>query len=287
MIAKERKDGSIAFTSKQGDRVLFVIPKPFMMDDKDDPSSPYGKVWSDKVTQSVEQKGANITITVKADEKWLQDSKRKYPVTIDPTIIIQPTPSQSKDTYIISGSSSNFDGMPYVSVGTTNTQKARGLVRFSLTGIPKDTVLDAASLEMYYDQIHTTNAHDVQMEVHGVTQDWTASEVNWNETKAGVPWKTAGGSMDSEVAHNREVVDNTDAGKTSFVGSWPYSTSVSGYYGTNYQPNAKGTGADTFTSCYRLTKYACAIKKKKLITSGTSTVFAGIFCAALNDRSTL
>lgn len=94
--AKERKDGSIAFVAKGTGQVMFVISKPFMIDSKDDPESPYGKVYSDQVTQSVEQKGAHITVTVKADPKWLASEKRQYPVTIDPTITLQPTPATSR-----------------------------------------------------------------------------------------------------------------------------------------------------------------------------------------------
>jgi hypothetical protein len=42
------------------------------------------------------------------------------------------------------------------------------------------------------------------------------------------------------------VVDNGSAGFT-VTGTWPASTSVSGYLGTNYQVHAAGTGASVFT----------------------------------------
>ncbi len=63
----------------------------------------------------------------------------------------------------MSGSSSNFGDLSYVSVGTTSTQKARGLVQFDLSSIPERTPIDSA-LGMYYDQTHTTNANDVELE---------------------------------------------------------------------------------------------------------------------------
>ncbi|PTX53649.1 N-acetylmuramoyl-L-alanine amidase [Melghirimyces profundicolus] len=43
------------------------------------------------------------------------------------------------------------------------------------------------------------------------------------------------------------TVDNSETAKTSHTGTWNTSTNVSGYYGSNYQPNYKGSGADTFT----------------------------------------
>ncbi|GAA5346868.1 hypothetical protein PLACP1_30290 [Planifilum fimeticola] len=106
------------------------------------------------MTQTVEQKGANFTLTIVADKEWLTDPKRKYPVTIDPTIIIQPTPTESQDAMILSGADadSNFDTSWRLSVGTTSTYVARSLVKFNLSGIEKGTQLDAARVELYYDQ---------------------------------------------------------------------------------------------------------------------------------------
>jgi hypothetical protein len=42
--------------------------------------------------------------------------------------------------------------------------------------------------------------------------------------------------------HIDKIVDNNDTAYTSAVGTWSFSTSVSGYYGTNYQTRAAGTG---------------------------------------------
>jgi hypothetical protein len=47
------------------------------------------------------------------------------------------------------------------------------------------------------------------------------------------------GTLPTEI-----IVDNPAA---VFVGSWPSSTSVAGYYGSNYQYHAAGTGSNTAT----------------------------------------
>ena len=46
------------------------------------------------------------------------------------------------------------------------------------------------------------------------------------------------------VAAAEIVVDNTAA---QYVGTWPVSASVAGYYGSNYQSNSAGTGTHTAT----------------------------------------
>ena len=66
LTAQQREDGSIAFVRPTCVEPVFVMPAPFMYDDKDDKSSPHGKVWSDKVTQKVTQSGGTSTITVSA-----------------------------------------------------------------------------------------------------------------------------------------------------------------------------------------------------------------------------
>jgi len=53
------------------------------------------------------------------------------------------------------------------------------------------------------------------------------------------------GQIDKETpAPYEQIVDDAQA---SFTGTWPTSTSISGYYGTNYRTNTKGTGKDKAT----------------------------------------
>jgi hypothetical protein len=71
-----------------------------MTDSTADRSSPYGSVWSPKVSQELSADGKSLV--VRADRAWLADPLRKYPVVLDPTIKIQPTVTQSQDAMIIS-----------------------------------------------------------------------------------------------------------------------------------------------------------------------------------------
>ena len=70
-------------------------PDTFMTDAADDASLPYGKSWSPKVTQSLSEDGKTLTLT--ADGEWPAPREREYPVVIDPTIRIIPTPTTSQD----------------------------------------------------------------------------------------------------------------------------------------------------------------------------------------------
>ncbi|MFC0032530.1 DNRLRE domain-containing protein [Micromonospora chaiyaphumensis] len=237
----QRDDGSIEFRSPVDNRVLLVMPAPFMFDSKADAGSPYGFAYSQKVTQALRADGGRWAIDVTADKGWLADPKRVFPVTVDPTIKIQPTPSQSMDAMITSDSpGTNFDGNWRLSVGTTTSSKARSLVKFDLTGIPSNTTIDAASLQMYFDQTHTSDAYDVPIEARQVTAPWQENNVTWNSISA---------SMGIGAATS-VTVDDTDTAKTAINGDWPASGNTAyTKYGINgtYKSNKNNVAGETFT----------------------------------------
>jgi RHS repeat-associated protein len=216
--AVRRDDGSIAFVPKSGGEPVFVIPAPYMYDAGPDATSPVGKGYSDRVTQTVFQSGSTATITVTADAAWLADPARTYPVTIDPTIRIQPVPTDAQDVEIYSGNTSkNYNDTYQLKVGTDASQRWRTLVKFPLTGVPAGTQLDNAQLQLYYDQTHTTWEYDVALQAHRVTQPWSESTATWANSNANFAAQPAG---------NMVTVDDGDAGKTSVTGTWPYSANA-------------------------------------------------------------
>jgi RHS repeat-associated protein len=188
VVARQLGDGSIGFYPADGDGPqLFSMPKPFMTDATQEPSSPYGKAFSTQVTQTVAQRGAKVQIRVHADPGWLSSPDRRWPVVIDPTIKIAPTPSQSQDVMLLSTSpSTNFEGNGRLSVGTTSTGVARSLVKFDLSTIPANTALDSAQLQLHYDQTFTTNSNAVTIETHRMTLGWDESTATWTSSSGGV-----------------------------------------------------------------------------------------------------
>jgi hypothetical protein len=241
LTARELPDGSIGFYPDDRDvDPLLVMPPPFMFDSAEVPASPYGAAWSPAVRQRLYGQGEQLIVVVTADRDWLADPVRVYPVVIDPTIAIQPTPTQAQDAMIISDDpDTNFDGNWRLSVGTTDAAAARSLLLFDLSGVPDGTQLDAAELEVYFDQDHTTGDVDVPLEARRVTGPWQASSVTWNSIASEV------GQRGASV----EMVDDSDAGKVAAVGEWPASGSplTAHAINQNYHFNNDAAGGDTFT----------------------------------------
>ncbi|MEV5303495.1 DNRLRE domain-containing protein [Amycolatopsis methanolica] len=186
--ARALPDGSIGFFAEgpAGDGPpLFVMPKPFMNDSRVDPKSPHGTTFSDQVTQTVEQRGSAITITVKADAGWLSAPERQYPVVIDPTIKVEPTPTTGQDTQIWSDTPTRNDGSDYrLSVGTDAWGVARSLLRFDTSVVPAGTSLTSAKLRLYFDSEIPSTQVDNTIEVRRVTQSWSEDTATWNSINA-------------------------------------------------------------------------------------------------------
>ncbi|MEU4681427.1 DNRLRE domain-containing protein [Micromonospora sp. NPDC023737] len=216
LTARQREDGSIAFVRAGGGEPVFVMPAPFMYDDKDDKDSPHGKVWSEKVTQKVAQSGGRSTITVTPDAGWLADPARVYPVVVDPTIKIQPVPDDAQDVQIYKGNPGHAYGKDLVTwplkVGT-DSSVWRSLVKFKTSSIPVNTPIDDARLEMYYSQTHQSWEYDVALEARKITSAWTEDEATWDGMKD---------AMAAQPSGNMVSVDEGAAG-TSVTGTWPYS----------------------------------------------------------------
>ncbi|MFF0072528.1 DNRLRE domain-containing protein [Streptomyces sp. NPDC005494] len=240
LTPKPGKDGSVSFYGEAAHPVM-VIPAAFMTDARKDARSPYGFAYSKTVTQKLTRAGKGWKLTVTPDAKWLSAPERQYPVTVDPTISIAPTPTTAQDVMISSdGPGTNYDDNWRLSVGNTSTGSSRALMRFPLTGVPAGTKLDSADLKLYYDQFHTTGDTQVQLEAHRATQPWTEDQATWNSANA----------ITGELSGTAVVVDDGDAGRTAAVGAWPASGNTAyTQYAVNqdYLYNKDSAAGDTYT----------------------------------------
>ncbi|MGX4694875.1 golvesin C-terminal-like domain-containing protein [Streptomyces sp. JNUCC 63] len=240
LTPKARKDGSIALFGELPNTPVMVIPAAFMTDAKKDASSPYGYAYSPKVSQKLARDGKAWKITVTPDAGWLAAKERQYPVAIDPTITIAPSPSQSQDVMVLSDQPAyNFNNTWKLPAGKTDTGIARSLVKFPLDEVPAGTKIDSARLELYYDQSHTTNGSDVTLEAHRATGAWDEAKATWSNTSALV----------GELSGTSVQVDDGDAGTTAAKGSWPVSTSSLAQYaiGGDYRYNKDTVSGDAYT----------------------------------------
>ncbi|MEV6494034.1 DNRLRE domain-containing protein, partial [Actinoplanes sp. NPDC051633] len=252
VTAAQQADGSIAFRAADADgRPLFYLPKPFMYYSAANPGSATGTGHSTKVTQTIGGAGRDLRLTVTADEAWLRDPQRRYPVVIDPTIKVQPQVGDAQDAMVNSYEpNTNYDTNWKLSVGTNPIDAAanatfRSLVKFPLTEVPAGTRLDSAQLKLYFDQNMLNTFDDVEMDVsaHRATVPWAESSVTWNTVRNAV----------GEIGTNTEQIDDVDPGKTAVTGAWGAGVAA-GALGGTYRANSGPTTGDTYTWVPRVTE---------------------------------
>ncbi|WP_405690860.1 hypothetical protein [Streptomyces sp. NBC_00057] len=101
--------GSVKSYGEGADPVL-VIPAAFMTDAKNDATSSYSTGYSSAVEQKLTKAGRGWKLIVTPDAMWPAAPEQQYPVTIDPTIAIAPTPTTAQDVMISSdGPRTNYD----------------------------------------------------------------------------------------------------------------------------------------------------------------------------------
>ncbi|NNJ07593.1 DNRLRE domain-containing protein [Streptomyces sp. PKU-MA01144] len=240
LIPKARKDGSVAFYGELPHTPALVIPAPYMTDAKKADASVHGRTYSTKVTQKLTHQGKSWKLTVTPDAAWLAAKERQYPVVIDPTITIAPSPSTAQDAMVLSDQPSlNFDTSWKLAAGKTDTGIARSLITFPLNEVPAGTKIDSARLEMYFDQAHTTNGNNVTIGAYRATGAWDESTANWSNTS----------SLVGELSGTSVQVDDGDGGTTAAVGTWPASGSSLTQYaiGQDYRYNKDTVAGATYT----------------------------------------
>jgi hypothetical protein len=182
--AVPQSDGSIQFVDEKGN-VLFAIPRPMMVDAND--------AISYDVKLNLRHEGKQTYIDLVADEKWLQDPKRAYPVKIDPTLTIQGT-YETYDSFVSSKNPTiNYGGQIFLISGThADYGKTRSFLQFKLP--PLLSGANISSAKLYLNQYAT--AAKQQVNLYPVTSGSQlaftivsgAGEYNWDITSLTKGW---------------------------------------------------------------------------------------------------
>jgi hypothetical protein len=170
-------DGTITLKDAKSGEEKFILPKPFMYDSNEE--------YSEAVTMKLEQtKNPNVySVVVTADQNWLNDKKRAFPVTIDPTVKTKnDAGSVSSDTYIAENNTIKYYHNLYMTSGKdVNFGKTRGYVKFNLPSVPAGAIVTDAVLSLYK---YTTTTNPADVRVARVIDSWNETNIEWNSKPA-------------------------------------------------------------------------------------------------------
>lgn len=183
------RDNSISFCENNVEVYSFI--PPFMIDANGNMSTDIDQELI-TITESKE-----YMLIIDPSNEWLNEEKREYPVTVDPTLLLRKGNSIISDTYVASnqssGSSGSYGQRTYMKVGKVSNSCSgsidyRSYIRFSgIDTIPKGAVIQNARINLYRpDNTYIGN----EIMIGRVTEGWREDIKWWNQ-----PF------YDSSVAH--------------------------------------------------------------------------------------
>jgi RHS repeat-associated protein len=185
------------------DRVVFVIPAPFM----DDAAGAHSDDVAVDLTEVTDTAGGGWRLTLTPDQAWLAAPERVFPVVVDPTINY-PSPmlgcslrSAAATTAACAGST-----LPVSWDSATGAQE-RALLRFEelLDIVPADSTITRSFLQLHV--ASATGAVASSVDVREVTADWTAG-ATWNTRTGSTAWATPGGDRAGLVSARQTLTPN-------------------------------------------------------------------------------
>lgn len=205
------KDGAIRVTDAAG-ATVFGLPAGFLTDEVDGMSgrTAVGTTLASAASLTAAA-GAGITLT--AAPSWLTAPGRRWPVVLDPTVVIGPT--QITDCHLVDGAFADVShcNSDFVEVGygasSQGSVKRRTLMKFDVASIPQSAVIKDADLKLI-----RRNAGQVAatfpVQLFRNARDWNTS-ATWNSTGLGGDWAPLSGGLWGPTQIDKRSVDNQAA----------------------------------------------------------------------------
>ncbi len=239
LIAVLNDNGSISLLDEKNKKLEYEIPSPYMYDAN-------GEISRDVHYTLSEVAEGTYIITIVADEEWLSDETRAYPVVIDPSI------SSDRivwDTFVNSADPDETYGDWGVWVGPSYT----GFARNRMPTLPSGATITSGKLHVYYYYLNgVTGSRTIG--AYKMTKTWDEMNVSYNTLKNSygsslgisttlLSTATATASSGISSSNPRMITfDVTSAVSSWYNGSANYGIALKHYSGTPQATNGANTG---------------------------------------------
>lgn len=169
VLAREQDD-TVVFVNKDNKEIFRLAPL-YMVD--------ANEKYSENVKFTLKQSDGHVILTIEADESFLTEPDTKFPVVVDPTILVTGA-NNTFDSYVSQQSpNSNYYTSQALCTGTNTVYDLRrSFIKFDLPAYISANQVTGASLNLKYSMSFMDNAPNVK--VHPVQSGWSSSAVTWN-----------------------------------------------------------------------------------------------------------
>ncbi len=239
-LTYEQINNQIHLKDAKTGELVYVIEAPFMYDaykpvgfqSIDGTNSIPEEAKSYNITLKTRKENNTLWIDLTPDTAWLQDTKRQYPIVIDPTIVRIQGNSKMVDTTIRKKFPTQTGGNDTeLGTGTaTDGNIVRSLLKFDVTPIPEKSIIMSADVSLYLSS--TNDPTPINLSMHAMKRSWDENTATWNNYSTAGGWTTVGGDYNttplSTVTGVSSVPSNVEEGikrwsiPTNMVSGWLY-----------------------------------------------------------------
>lgn len=212
---KLARQGALQVLNQQGQTVA-EVPAPSMVDAA-------GKESRDVQVALTDGGNGTYKLSVTPSRSWLTDSKRAYPVKLDPSTTFG---FDSQDCFINSatpttsycGTGTNLD------VGRDANGESRALLYWDLAadGIPTDAVMLDVNLQLNLQSESNTTPISVsgyRMMTNWISPPSDTQDTTWNDAYGGNAWSTPGGDFKTPPTTTRPTMAGDSRARATTGGS--------------------------------------------------------------------
>ena len=168
-----QKDNVIYYLDRKTKEPVFEMPELFMYDSSGEVSYKVG------CELSATEKGYYLTVS--ADEEWLKDPDRAYPVVIDPAVYARTI---NQDSYVSRNNpTTNYGNASYLRVQDDSNNQCFGLIKMAMPELSANATISSAFL---YVSFYSTYTYSTSMDVslYMINNSWSETGVTWNSASS-------------------------------------------------------------------------------------------------------
>ncbi len=176
-------DNSISLLDSESDEEIYLIPTPYMYDNK-------GEI-SEEVRYEIKSDNGNnqYLLTVTADKEWIEEESRVFPVTIDPVLIKEGLATDVRDNYIKEGAPNTnvYNSADILYLGydcASSIKNERVYTKYNnLPELPTSSIITQALLYYYQMPAYSpgySGTNGLVVTAREVLGSWDSSTITWN-----------------------------------------------------------------------------------------------------------
>ena len=172
-VYDELTGGIFIYETADSKDPLMAIAPPYMFDANGE--------TSEDVTMALVSTDSEYALIVEADKEWINSGDRKFPVVVDPTLVLDVGRSGVYDVHVNSGKPNRNYKLDYqLEVGNNGDDVFRIYIKYDLPELPDCSVVINSLITLQQNWLRTFDDDTNDLIVFPCRSDWDFETITWN-----------------------------------------------------------------------------------------------------------